>query len=765
MNSIVRWLPLVLFIKAAAIAETANIVAKQSATAGESDPKIEIVDVFTPTSDGLEYKNYRIPALVVTKQGTLLAFAEGRRVASDHNKGPIVAKRSTDGGKSWQSLQIVAEHGRNSLNNPTPVVLPDTGRILVFYQLFPEHYHSRAIPNQGVRLVAMGYDGPRVVRTFRVQSDDDGQTWSKPKDISRQMKRPAPVLFNITGPGVGIVLEKGEFRGRIVLPSSQAVISNGKRVYGSYATYSDDGGVSWTLGEPTPDARKGTGGETQIVELRDGRLMMDVRASGHRRLATSSDGGHTWTKLVLHKQLPDCGCMGCMVRYDLDDGQSLLLHSGSRRRINGRRSQGEVYASTDGGKTWPLHRIYHAGSFDYSSMAVLPGGDIGILAEFDYGVNGKFNDLRFVRYNLAWLMASLAADSVPPVFEVQELFERVRGGNIVVGTDGTVLAFAGGGRLRRSKDGGNTFGAVQQIGNDASGSAIVDEETGDVLKVDSRHGHLWRSSDQGNTWRREKIVILPNAMGHGVPGGVPSRTGSSESGVTLLFGEHKGRLLMPTRIMPPKDSNEQKWWPYHYNAAIFSDDRGKSWQTSGPVQSGTGEGTLAELSNGTIYYNSRSHLSTDHRRRIAYSYDGGDRYTDWRVSEHLFEVGQPHYYKYGHKPSYGCNAGLIRLPLESTGGRDVLVYSAPDSKGGERLRMTVFASFDRGETWPIKRVVNPGISSYSSLAAANDGTIYLLFERGKEKLYEGLSVARFNLQWIASGQDWRQFLPTRKNAE
>ena len=346
-----------------------------------------------------------------------------------------------------------------------------------------------------------------------------------------------------------------------------------------------------------------------------------------------------------------------------------------------------------------------------------------------------------------------------PALEIRDLFESMRIPNIVVAADGTVLAFAKSGRLlRRSADGGKSWDPVQQVGHDAGGSAIVDRNTRDVMVVSAHRGHLWRSSDHGKTWKREPCVFKPNAAGHGTPKGTPAQTACSESGITLRHGKHKGRLLMPARVMAPKGTNAQEWWPYHYNTAIYSDDGGKTWQTSYPVQSGTGEGTLAELSNGDIYYNSRSHLSVDHRRRIAWSYDGGRMFTDWRVCEHLFEVGQPHYFKYGRKPSYGINAGLVRLPLERTGGKDVLVFSIPDSKGGPRVRMTVWASFDRGQTWPMKRLVYKGPSAYSSLAAGPDGNVYLLFERGKKKLYESIAVVRFNLDWLAGGRDWRKQL-------
>jgi sialidase-1 len=340
---------------------------------------------------------------------------------------------------------------------------------------------------------------------------------------------------------------------------------------------------------------------------------------------------------------------------------------------------------------------------------------------------------------------------------VQDLFEAVRIPNIVVATDGSVLALANSGRLlRRSEDKGDTWSEVREVGPDAGGSAIVDTNGGDVLVVRAKAGHLWRSSDHGKTWTRESIAIKPNPLGHGTLDGVPPQTACSESGVTLQYGKYKGRLLMPARLQPPKGNNDQEWWPYNYNTAIYSDDGGKTWQTSGPVQNGTGEGTLAELSDGAIYYNSRSHMSVDHRRRIAFSYDGGAMFVDWRVSEHLFEVGEPFYFKYGTKPSYGCNAGLVRLPLQCTQGKDVLLFSTPDNPGGSRVRMTVWASFDRGETWPVKRLVYEGPSAYSSLAAGPDGTVYLLFERGKKKLYETIAVARFNLAWLTGEKDWRK---------
>lgn len=345
----------------------------------------------------------------------------------------------------------------------------------------------------------------------------------------------------------------------------------------------------------------------------------------------------------------------------------------------------------------------------------------------------------------------LAAES-EPFFEMQDLFESVRIPKIVVAKDGTVLAFANSCRLlRRSEDGGETWSPVQELPKKASGNAIVDRTTGDVMIVSGR-GSLWRSKDHGKTWKKEDIVIKANELGHGTPDGLTVGTGASESGITLQHGQYKGRLLMPCRIQPPKGNNAQEYWPFNYNTAIYSDDHGKTWQVSRPVQSGTGEGTLAEVSTGSVYYNSRSHMSVDHRRRIAWSHNGGEMWVDWRVSETLREVGEPFYFKYGTKPSYGCNAGLVRMPMEATDGKDVLLFSTPDNPGEGRVKMTVWASFDRGKTWPVKRLVYEGPSAYSSLSADREGNIYLLFERGEKKLYEKISVARFNLSWLTRGE-------------
>ncbi|MBT7860121.1 MAG: exo-alpha-sialidase [Gemmatimonadetes bacterium] len=353
----------------------------------------------------------------------------------------------------------------------------------------------------------------------------------------------------------------------------------------------------------------------------------------------------------------------------------------------------------------------------------------------------------------------MSAGSGAGSFTVQDIFDSANGiriPKIEVAADGTILAFNHNCRqLRRSEDQGTSWGPIQQL--EAGGNVVVDEATGDILLVRPRESALLRSDDSGRSWKLEEIDVQPNLAGHGAEGSCPAEGTCSESGVTLKHGEHNGRLLMPVRVQPPVASNDQEYWCYNYNPSLYSDDHGRSWQVGEPVQSGTGEGTLAELSDGRVYYNSRCHMAVDGKRLISWSHDGGHRWVDWQACETLREVGEPFYFKYGTKPSYGCNAGLVRLPLETTNGKDVLLFSTPDNPGGTRICMTVWASFDGARTWPVKRLVYPGPSAYSSLAADTLGNIYLTYERGLSANikcdidHHKISLATFNLDWVLSG--------------
>jgi sialidase-1 len=353
-----------------------------------------------------------------------------------------------------------------------------------------------------------------------------------------------------------------------------------------------------------------------------------------------------------------------------------------------------------------------------------------------------------------------------PAFRMEELFEGRGGRNIIITPDGVVSVFHRN-SLRQSKDGGRTWGQARHIGDDVSGkNSVFNENTGEILLFHP-NGHIWKSRDYGQSWVREEIEIRPNSLGHGTPDGIPLIMWAMQPGITLQSGEYKGRLLLPSRIW--RVSENPRVFPWHmfqYSNAVYSDDDGKTWQSGGPFpDTGTGEGAIAELSDGTLFYASRKHYFmkqyperfTNHMH-YALGYDGGENWEDLRISHDLPDgplqrSEEPHGMNFnGH---FGLMPGLIRLPVE---GADILIYSNVDSPSHIRQRATAWVSFDGGETWPFKRLVYDGPSAYSVLAAGRAGTptegnIYMLFEGGPKGPHSAVNVAVFNLGWLLEGQD------------
>ncbi len=334
-----------------------------------------------------------------------------------------------------------------------------------------------------------------------------------------------------------------------------------------------------------------------------------------------------------------------------------------------------------------------------------------------------------------------------PRMEAQPLFKAIRHPNVVVSLKGTVLATLGDKKLlaRRSVDGGKTWGEEIIVAEPAfqGGGLTVDETTGDILAfAEDRHPpaplSVYRSQDDGKTWQKIEVTIHPDTRGN-----VPSMH-MNEHGITLRHGKHAGRLIRAARHYG-EANYPKKHWPTHYTTAIYSDDHGKTWKTSNPFsEMGTGEAGIAELSDGRLYYNSRSHWNAKNpplRRREAWSADGGETWTGWRIVDVLPDGPQD--------TNYGCFAGLVRLPIAD---RDILLYSNCDSTAGRKLG-TVWVSFDGAKTWPLKRLVWKDPFQYSSLSAGRPGTasagwIYMHFEGRLPQT----RVARFNLSWLMAGE-------------
>lgn len=362
----------------------------------------EYSDVFTAGKDG--FTSIRIPSVVVTRKGTVLAIGEGRARHADQANNKLILKRSADGGRSWGLLQVIADDGRNCLNNPCAVVEQETGRVIVMYQSYPAGLSERD------GKIRPGLDGPAIVRNYVVHSDDEGATWSKPRDVTRTTKAPERVTIVASGPGLGIQLRRGPHAGRLIMPFNEGPFG----LWNVLSVYSDDRGQSWKLGQPAPGCRvpDGRGGEislvneVQMVELDDGSVMLNSRrwgGAGTRKTAGSKDGGVTWSKIEEAPDLRDPGCMASIFRYSYpgNGGKSLILYSGPD---SAKRENGTVRLSHDEGKTWPVKKVLFAGSFAYSVLTALPDGTIGCLFETD-----NANRIVFARFTLDWLTSPPSA--------------------------------------------------------------------------------------------------------------------------------------------------------------------------------------------------------------------------------------------------------------------------------------------------------------------------------------------------------------------
>jgi sialidase-1 len=332
------------------------------------------------------YHTYRIPSVIATAKGTLLAFAEGRRAgAADAGDIDLLVRRSSNGGESWSPIRIVWDDGPNTVGNPCPVIDARTGTIWLL-----------ATRNLGAdreaAIIAGTSTGSRTA--WAMKSDDDGVTWSPPVDITASVKQPEWGWY-ATGPGVGIQTKSG----RLVIPANHSESG----VHYSHLFFSDDDGKSWRLGASS-DA--GTN-ESQVAELADGRLMLNMRnhppkAENFRMVATSDDSGRTLSKAVADRALVEPPAQASLLRLTTTpgDGRNRLLFANP---ASTKRERLTVRLSYDEGATWPVSRVIAEGPAAYSSLVVLPDGAIGVL--FEQGDRSPYEKITFARFTLEWLTA------------------------------------------------------------------------------------------------------------------------------------------------------------------------------------------------------------------------------------------------------------------------------------------------------------------------------------------------------------------------
>ncbi|MBI9018456.1 MAG: exo-alpha-sialidase [Phycisphaerae bacterium] len=329
---------------------------------------LEQVDVFVSGTEG--YNTFRIPVIMRTMEGTILAFCEGRKNSSaDHGDIDLVMKRSNDGGKTWAALEMIYEEGDTAnvtIGNPCPVQDKSNGRIWMPFNR----------------------DNDDVLIMY---SDDDGQTWSNPVDITADVKDSGWGWY-ACGPAIGIQLEKSPYAGRLVIPCDH----RGSDGFGSHTIYSDDHGVTWKHSEAIYPGCN----ECQAVELADGTVMMNMRSytpRGYRAVATSDDGGHSWSEIYHDQQLREPTCQGSIMRYTLESKQDrnriLFCNPNSGSRVNM-----TVKLSYDEGQTWPVAKTVYIPSSAYSCLTDLGDELIGCLYERD-----GYQKITLARLSLEWL--------------------------------------------------------------------------------------------------------------------------------------------------------------------------------------------------------------------------------------------------------------------------------------------------------------------------------------------------------------------------
>jgi len=302
--------------------------------------------------------SYRVPALEISKKGTILAFAEARRLAgADIANIDVVVKRSEDNGKTWGPEILIWDDGVDSVNNPSAVVDPKTGRIYV--------YMGRRMGTAASQHVAY--------------SDDDGKTWSKAKDMTQilrsQIKDGRRLI--VPGPGSGIALTRGKYAGRLVIPMNHGA------VWGPSVVYSDDSGKTWKPG----GALHANIGESKCAELSDGSVLFvgnHSQSEKRRRVTIITEGGtKDATDWRYTEDIRHTNCQGAVERHSWpkDGKPGILLYSGPG--VEMARAQGTLRGSYDEGKTWPWKLMYYQGGSGYSDIAVLPDGRVAVLFEKD----------------------------------------------------------------------------------------------------------------------------------------------------------------------------------------------------------------------------------------------------------------------------------------------------------------------------------------------------------------------------------------------
>ena len=458
-----------------------------------------------PNKDGIA--SYRIPALLKTDKGTLIAGADERRLHhSDWGDIGMVVRRSDDKGKTWGDRIVISNprdnenarraHAGSPVNIDMALVQdPKTKRIFSIFDMFVEGEAVRDLPGKAPQayeqigdkvyqvLYKKGEAGRYTIREngevfdpenrkteyrvvvdpkkpaysdkgdlykgeelignvyfdysdkniFRVSntnylwmsySDDDGKTWSAPKDITYGIRKDW-MHFLGTGPGTGIALHSGPHKGRLVIPAYTT--NNVSYLSGSQSSrviYSDDHGKTWNAGEAVNDNRPvgnqtihsstmnnpgAQNTESTVVQLNNGDLKLFMRGlTGDLQVATSKDGGATWEKDV--KRYADVKDVYVQMSaiHTVQNGKEyiILSNAGGPGRYNGLVHLAQVEANGD--LTWFKHNPIQSGKFAYNSLQDLGNGEFGLFYEHADNNQNEYT-LSYKKFNWDFLSKDMVS--------------------------------------------------------------------------------------------------------------------------------------------------------------------------------------------------------------------------------------------------------------------------------------------------------------------------------------------------------------------
>lgn len=357
--------------------------------------------LFSPWDAGSEF--YRIPAMIVLhsekkgKQGRILTVTDRRyRYNWDlPNHIDLVARFSDDNGTNWSTPSVIAGLYNDRIDNQGPdfgygdAALVETVSGKVVCMMAADHQYQSSTAQEPIRM-------------FMGESNDGGDTWEKPKEITSQLYNavfggaPSPLqgVFVTSGKGLCLSKQQGDnarYNGRILFAM---VCKFESGPYQNYILYSDDEGAHWKV---SANSAYVGGDEAKLIEENDGTVVLSTRRSGERGFNRSTDAGTTWGEQTVDPQIWGTSCNADLLVYNDSVYIHSILNAPDRRNLT-------LYLSTDKGKTWPYEMVVNTLPAAYSTMVKCADGDIGLY--FEDGTMSDHYSMNFLKFPCEWIMSN-----------------------------------------------------------------------------------------------------------------------------------------------------------------------------------------------------------------------------------------------------------------------------------------------------------------------------------------------------------------------